>query len=217
MTYRTFSQVEGNQATVKLVEKHTETPSNLEKFPMKLHRIIERCEIDGYSHIISWMPHGRSFKIHDRNDFSSKIMLRYFYITKFTSFIRQLTLYGFHKCSKGADKGSFYHELFLIGMPALSSGIIRSTKKKRKLKLEPDLYNMPYLSRFECDSNDNVLYVPSSPRKVQYHLHMAQIKLETIPSEEVNSNTSRSNKIQKFLSFEYFHKSQSKSLFSIYG
>ena len=98
-----------------MIEKQNNPSSTLENFPVKLHKIVERCEIDGYSDIISWMPHGRSFKIHKRDAFVAKVMPRYIYITKFTSFIRQLTLYGFHKYRKvGADKGSFITNYFYV-------------------------------------------------------------------------------------------------------
>ena len=206
--YRDFSQVEDNQALLEInIEKQSNASSSVEKFPVKLHKIVERCETDGYSDIISWMPHGRSFKIHKRDAFVAQIMPRYFYITKFTSFIRQLTLYGFHKYRKaGADKGSFFHELFLCGRPALCTGIARSSEKKRKLESEPNFYKMPYMARIESNITGSFVSVPDRPRKVQYH-------------NEVDTCLSRSNKIQKSSSFEYFHKSQqfvAKSLFSIY-
>jgi hypothetical protein len=34
-------------------------------FPLKLHITLEAMERDGLAHIMSWLPHGRSFKIHD--------------------------------------------------------------------------------------------------------------------------------------------------------
>lgn len=216
--FREFSHMNDNQvlmeANDKIIEKQTNAPSNVEKFPMKLHKIVERCEIDGYSDIISWMPHGRSFKIHDRDEFVAKIMPRYFYITKFTSFIRQLTLYGFHKYrTPGADKGSFFHELFLFGRPGLCSGIVRSSTKKRKMESEPNFYKMPCLRRSVHNSDESFVSVPNRPREVEYRNSDT-----TLPIEK-NTSLSKPNNMQGSPSSEYFHKSQqlvAKSLFSTY-
>ena len=71
-----------------------------ESFPMKLYNIIEWCsnesnynengEYCDYSSIISWLPHGRAFQIHNQKLFISKIIPIFFYQTKYTSFTRQL-------------------------------------------------------------------------------------------------------------------------------
>ena len=210
--HRDFSQVEDDQALMEvnngIIEKQSSTSLNVEKFPMKLHKIVERCEIDGYSDIISWMPHGRSFKIHKRNEFISEIMPRYFYITKFTSFIRQLTLYGFYKYRKGVDKGSFYHQLFLRGRQGLCLGINRSSEKKRKMESEPNFYKMQYLPRNDSlQKYDNAEDAPDRPRIVQYQTAGGG-KYLSLPKSNITEGSS---------SFEYFHKSQQtmiKNLFS---
>merc|ERR1719350_138816 len=114
---------------------------------MKLHQIIERSEIDGYSDVISWLPHGRAFRIYDPNAFVTRLMSSYFCIPKFTSFLRQLSLYGFRKVSrKCIDKGAYYHEMFLFGRSYLSRGILRMKRRptyfKLKSKFDPNFYNM---------------------------------------------------------------------------
>jgi len=215
--YRDFSQVLDNQALMEAsktsIEKQiSASSSTIEKFPMKLHKIVERCEIDGYSDIISWMPHGRSFKIHNRNEFVTKVMPKYFYITRFTSFIRQLTLYGFYKCRKGADKGSFFHELFLCGRPGLCAGITRSSEKKRKLESEPNFYKMLYLPRIESSAKHyNTGDVPDRPRTINYERSESPIETKVSLLESKASRDS---------SFEYFHKSQQivlETFFSFYN
>ena len=209
-TYRDFSQLDDNKVLMEVnatVDKSN--PSSIENFPIKLHKIVERCKIDGYSDIISWMPHGRSFKIHDRNLFVSKIMPRYFYITKLTSFIRQLTLYGFNKYrKKGADKGSFYHELFLRGRANLCLGIVRSSEKKRKLESEPNFHRMQYLPRSQSFIKyDSFADVPDRPRQVQYQDTNKKVASESTTTVETHFNLGLNN-CQGSSSFEYFHKSQ---------
>ena len=49
-------------------------------FPEKLHNMLCTIESEGSSDIISWQPHGRSFRIHDKERFAEAIMTRYVYI-----------------------------------------------------------------------------------------------------------------------------------------
>lgn len=80
-------------------------------FPVKLHEALEMIEQDGHTSAISWQPHGRAFIIGDKDAFM-KIAPAYFpAITKFTSFQRQLNLYGFKRITQGLDKDCYYHKL----------------------------------------------------------------------------------------------------------
>lgn len=47
-------------------------------FPLKLHETLEIIERDGLDHVIGWMPHGRSFKIHKHQQFVDDILPHYF-------------------------------------------------------------------------------------------------------------------------------------------
>jgi len=38
---------------------------NQETFPTKLFKVLQHSDAGGYSSIISWLPHGRAFKIHN--------------------------------------------------------------------------------------------------------------------------------------------------------
>lgn len=72
-----------------------------------------------YSTSIHWMPHGKAFVITDPDAFSSEVLARYFKSTKFKSFTRKLYRWGFRQITKGPDKGSYHHELFLRDDPTL--------------------------------------------------------------------------------------------------
>lgn len=61
-------------------------------FPIKLHAILDHIEEDGHNHVISWQPHGRSFKVHKQEIFLKEILPKYFKLSKFASFQRQLNL-----------------------------------------------------------------------------------------------------------------------------
>lgn len=160
-----------------------------ESFPVKLYLILERSEIDGYSSIINWTSHGRSFKIYSQNLFLKKIMPRFFFQTQMSSFVRQLSTYGFHKIvnENNKDMNCYYHELFLRGRGELCPWITR--QKVRSLitspELEPDFskFNpMPTLSpkTIPKSTKTNVSLSCSSmlkpitlaPKSIQYSPHI---------------------------------------------
>jgi HSF-type DNA-binding len=43
-------------------------------FPLKLHAVLDQVEADGLSHVISWMPHGRCFVIHQPKEFVDHVL-----------------------------------------------------------------------------------------------------------------------------------------------
>ena len=52
-------------------------------------------------------------------------MPKYFRQSKLTSFQRQLNLYGFSRITAGADRGGYYHELFLRNKVFLCQNMVR--------------------------------------------------------------------------------------------
>lgn len=117
-------------------------------FPTILHIVLSKAEQEGFEHIISWQPHGRCFLVRDPKKFVEQIMPIYFCQTKFTSFQRQLNLYGFSRLTSGKDRGSYYHELFLKHKLFLCQSIRRTrikgmgVKGKSNPETEPDFYSM---------------------------------------------------------------------------
>ena len=117
-------------------------------FPLKLQIVLKVTEKLGQQHIISWLPHGRSFMIHRPREFEAEIMGKFFKQTKLTSFRRQLNLYDFQRITHGRDAGSYYHELFLRGRPLLAKRMVRRKVKGTKIRAssspddEPNFYKM---------------------------------------------------------------------------
>jgi hypothetical protein len=71
-----------------------------------LYQMLEDAEREGWNDVIHWMPHGRSIRVPLKDKFVSEILPRYFRDqTKWSSFSRQLRLYGFARVSKGVDLG----------------------------------------------------------------------------------------------------------------
>lgn len=120
-------------------------------FPIKLQIVLKVIEKLNHQHIISWLPHGRSFMIHRPREFEEDIMGKFFKQTKLTSFQRQLNLYDFQRITHGRDAGSYYHELFLRGKPLLAKRMIRRKVKGTKTRGssspddEPNFYSMPFM------------------------------------------------------------------------
>lgn len=58
-------------------------------FPVILYRILSNSECKDY---ISWLPHGRAFRIHKPEDVEENVLPLYFRHTKFASFMRQVSM-----------------------------------------------------------------------------------------------------------------------------
>jgi len=99
-------------------------------FPQKLHQMLSDLEKEeGGTEIASYLPHGRAFVIHNASEFVNTTMPKYFRMSRFSSFQRQLNLYEFMRITDGPDKGAYFHELFHRGRPVLASQIRRNKIK----------------------------------------------------------------------------------------
>ncbi len=112
-------------------------------FPARLHDLLSHDE--DISNIITWLPHGRSWIVLDKKEFVRKVAPSHFQISKFESFTRQVNGWGFKRITQGPDINSYYHELFLRGMPHLIQWMKRSTSSgsgRRKIRShkEPDFH-----------------------------------------------------------------------------
>lgn len=79
-------------------------------FTVKLHRMLSNPD---YSHIICWLPHGRSWRVLQPKVFAQKIIPLHFRHNRFSSFMRQVNGWGFRRISQGVDVNSYYHEVRL--------------------------------------------------------------------------------------------------------
>lgn len=69
-----------------------------EHFPHKMYDLLEDVERKGLEDIVSWLPDGKSFKIHSQIGFEQSIMPLYFSgMSSYKSFRRQLNLYGIYQ------------------------------------------------------------------------------------------------------------------------
>jgi hypothetical protein len=129
-------------------------PVRSKSFPMKVYRMLKDLEEQGRTDIASFYSHGRAFGVHDVDGFVAEIMPKYFNQTQWSSFRRQLRLWGLTRITSGPDAGGYYHELFLNGRPDLviymkrvgapTHGVDRRKKGKNKLMSmdDPEFYGM---------------------------------------------------------------------------
>ena len=58
--------------------------------------MLNDAEEERFEHVVSWLPGGRAFKVHQTEQFVNTIMPRYFNQTKYKSFGRQVSTRLFH-------------------------------------------------------------------------------------------------------------------------
>jgi hypothetical protein len=85
-------------------------------FLQTLHDMLDDADENekGFQHILSWLPDGKGFRIHDEEDILPLLKL-YFNQTKFKSFLRQLQHYSFARVIKGPKRGVCSHKDFVRG------------------------------------------------------------------------------------------------------
>jgi hypothetical protein len=93
------------------------------------------------------MPHGRAWKIHNKDLLVSEVLPRYFVQSKYESFARQLNGWGFKRLQQaGNDFNAYYHECFLRGMPQFVVLMKRVTPNQGRLlphvEGEPNFYEI---------------------------------------------------------------------------
>lgn len=102
-------------------------------FPWKLHEMLDGVEARRAEHVVSWLPDGISFKVHDLDKFVLHVLPRYFRQTKYKSFQRQLNMWGFERILDGPGAGGYGHPHLLRGDRAMCRKM-----KRTRIKGSPD-------------------------------------------------------------------------------
>ena len=92
-------------------------------------------------------PHGRAWKVHNKELLISEVVPKYFSHSRFESFSRQCSGWGFKRLHQpGNDFNAFYHECFLRGLPHLIGMMKRVRPNQGKLlphaEGEPNFYEI---------------------------------------------------------------------------
>lgn len=128
--YRDFSRVppaKSEGASSPQISNTLKEPT----FPVKLHMILSSPE---FQDIISWLPHGRCWRILQQRAFEERVIPLFFRHGRYSSFARQVSKenskiilgschctltysfskvngWGFRRVTHGCDYNSYYHEV----------------------------------------------------------------------------------------------------------
>jgi hypothetical protein len=123
-TTTTTSTAPGITITANKVIFHQRDNRQGMHFPWKLHELLEKTD-KGHSSVVSWLPGGKAFKVHKKEDFCNELMPAFFNSSKYKTFQRSLNLWGFKSVSRGPEKGVCYHQFFVRGNAHLCKNMIR--------------------------------------------------------------------------------------------
>ncbi|SCU80570.1 LANO_0B00562g1_1 [Lachancea nothofagi CBS 11611] len=111
-------------------------------FVRKLFKILEGGQ---YTHIVQWTEDGDSFVVLDTNAFTTQILPQHFKHSNFSSFVRQLNKYDFHKIKRtteekqnsqyGEHSWEFKHPHFKIHDEEQLDNIKRKSAMQKKFLL----------------------------------------------------------------------------------
>jgi len=95
-------------------------------------KLIQILDDTMWRHMIHWSPNGVGFVVTDQDEFARTVLPKYFKHNKFSSFTRQLHLYGFsqEKMSHSNDV-MIYHPNFVRGRDDLIASIKRPSSGKK--------------------------------------------------------------------------------------
>jgi len=142
-SYKDFSHIPPSENNVTSLFKAASAKEPT--FPAKLHMILSNSQFED---IVSWMPHGRSWRILKPDVFEDRVLPLFFCHCRLSSFMRQVNGWGFKRIKHGPDYNSYYNELFLRGLPHLVERMRResvSAKSKGGAVEDepaPDLYKI---------------------------------------------------------------------------
>ena len=111
--YRDYSDIppdKDHDSVLEVLTSRAPSSTHNHRLPMKLDAILSDPTC---SDIISWMPHGRAWRIHKPKEFVERVLTRYFDNCNYGSFIRLVNAWGFRRILKGADRHAYYHEVCL--------------------------------------------------------------------------------------------------------
>ena len=104
----------------------------LQRFPVKLYEVMESG-----STAVGWCEEGFAFVVGDIRTLCDDVLPRFgFGSTKWSTFLRQLNLYGFKRIPR-SDRPTYWHKCFQQGKPHLIKAIHRIVARKKKIIFPP--------------------------------------------------------------------------------
>ena len=153
---------------------HKKIESKQDKFLLKLYEILSKEE---YSEIIHWSQNGSYIIISNAHLLEQKILPIYFNHQNYSSFVRQLNMYNFHKIRTDPDKPEQY--------------FINETLNKNKTMKEIKDFKRKEKNRQKClffqDEDSNIKYT-ILPDKKEKDIKNQEISITLEEKEEEKEN-----------------------------
>ena len=143
-----------NQSKKETSEFHIEKYKKKSEYPnflLKLYQILENKE---YKDIISWGDDGKYFIVKNLHDFTENILPKYYKHNNYSSFIRQLNMYDFHKRKGNPNENIFEHNNFIKDRKDLLKLIKRKSKKESNINTN----NINNINNFEFNNKTAFQY-----------------------------------------------------------
>ncbi|KAL7533838.1 hypothetical protein ACHAXR_005474 [Thalassiosira sp. AJA248-18] len=139
-----------------MVDSYNDTHKRAKTFPEVLLDIVSNPD---YAPMVSWLPNGKSFAIHDPCRFSAEILPKYFRRVIFRSFVRKLNRWGFRSVKRSVSgfESTFEHKCFCREQPELCA--------KMYCKSNPATKPLPSIATSNSTStagNINTIVSPST-------------------------------------------------------
>ena len=144
-----------NQSKKETSEFHIEKYKKKSEYPnflLKLYQILENKE---YKDIISWGDDGKYFIVKNLHDFTENILPKYYKHNNYSSFIRQLNMYDFHKRKGNPNENIFEHNNFIKDRKDLLKLIKRKSKKESNINNTNNINN---INNFEFNNKTAFQY-----------------------------------------------------------
>ena len=125
-------------------EFHSEKYKKKSEYPNFLLKLYQILENKDYKDIIEWSDDGKYFIVKNLHYFTENVLPKYYKHNNYSSFIRQLNMYDFHKKKGNPKDHIFEHTYFIKNRKDLLKLIKRKSKKETNI-----IYN---------DINNNINY-----------------------------------------------------------
>ncbi|KAF1807059.1 HSF-type DNA-binding-domain-containing protein, partial [Mucor lusitanicus] len=153
-----------------------------------VHKLYNMVLDDQFQHLIAWNYTGASFIVCNIMEFARDVLPKHFKHNNFSSFVRQLNMYGFHKVNK-SPRGhrtlaenqiwEFSHSKFLRDRPDLLDDIKRKTMESDTVRRETDLHaHMAMMQVSQSDMLQQINHLYDSFSQIVKELHETKQKQE---------------------------------------
>lgn len=133
---------------------------NMKTLTPFLHKLYELVTDPITNDLVSWEKNGQCFVVYKPTEFSLLVLPHYFKHNNFSSFIRQLNQYGFHKLHP--DEWIFGHHNFRWGQREKLSSITRKKKENYRVNENSSEIPLNFRKKFYAEI-DLLKRVPTNP------------------------------------------------------